>query len=75
MITAKRPIRTEPETLTIRVPQGNVSPKVRAAKPGHKKRSAPPRPAPRKIQPDKYNDTPSTSLFTHGTRPSPGPGY
>src|SRR5512144_1731780 len=60
--TANRPIRNEPETLTSSVPHGKVSPKARATMFEHRKRSTPPKPAPRKIQPDRL----SKALFQLG---------
>ena len=39
---AKNPMRKEPATLTMIVPQGKVSPKSRAATPEHQKRATPP---------------------------------
>jgi hypothetical protein len=52
---AKNPIAKEPLTLTTSVPQGNVSPMVRAISPETKYRAAPPRalPAATPISPSK----------------------
>ena len=50
VIVAKKPMMSEPSTLTKNVPHGNVSPKSRAMMPVHQKRAIPPSALPRAIQ-------------------------